>query len=155
MTTNEAPTTQVYMVFIKASPEKIWDAITKAEHTSRYFHGSHVEAKLEPGGKFWYHAPDRSKLWGDGVVIELDPPKRLVTTWHALWDDVTAAESPSRVIWEIEPQPGGYCKVTVVHDRLEGSPITAKHVSGAGWMFVLSGMKTVVETGESMQTPAA
>jgi uncharacterized protein YndB with AHSA1/START domain/DNA-binding transcriptional ArsR family regulator len=145
-------TTQIYQVFIKASPERIWDAITKPEHTTQYFHGSHVDAELKPGGKFWYYAPDRSKLWGDGKVLELDPPRRLVTTWHALWDDEVTAEKPSRVIWEIEPQEGGYCKLTVVHDQLEGAPITAKHVSGPGWMFVLSGMKTLVETGRSMKS---
>jgi uncharacterized protein YndB with AHSA1/START domain len=155
MTTDAAEATQIYRVFIKASPERIWDAITKAEDTARYFHGAHVEAELKVGGKFWYHAPDRSKLWGDGEVLELDPPKRLVTTWHALWDEATAAEKASRVIWEIEPQPGGYCKVTVVHDRLEEAPITSKHVSGAGWMFVLSGLKTLVETGEPMQAHAS
>ena len=150
-TTKPVETTQLYQVFIKASPERIWKAITRAEDTARYFHGSHVEAELRVGGKFWYHAPDRSKLWGDGEVLEIDEPRRLVTTWHALWDDETAKEKASRVIWEIEPQDGGYCKVTVVHDRLEGAPITAKHVSGAGWMFVLSGMKTLVETGAPMK----
>ncbi len=108
-----------------------------------------MEAELRVGGK-WYHSPDRSKLWGDGEVLELDPSRRLVTTWHALWTDDIAAEKPSRVTWEIEPQEGGYCKVTVVHDRLEDAPLTAYHVSGPGWTFVLSGLKTLVETGESM-----
>ncbi len=145
-----AETTQIYQVFIKASAEQIWDAITKPEHTSRYFHGSHVEAELRPGGKFWYHSPDRSQLWGDGKVLELEPPRRLVTTWHALWDEQVSREKPSRVIWEIEPQPRGYCKLTVVHDQLEDAPVTADHVSGAGWMHVLSGLKTLVETGRPM-----
>lgn len=150
-TTKPAETTQLYQVFIKASPERIWHAITRAEDTARYFHGSHVDAELRVGGKFWYHSPDKSKLWGDGEVLEIDAPRRLVTSWHALWDDETAKEKASRVTWEIEPQEGGYCKVTVVHDRLEGAPLTAKHVSGAGWMFVLSGMKTLVETGAPMK----
>jgi uncharacterized protein YndB with AHSA1/START domain len=150
-TTKPSEMTQLYQVFIKSNPERIWNAITRAEDTSRYFHGAHVEADLRVGGKFWYHAPDKSKLWGDGEVLELDPPKRLVTTWHALWDEETAKEKPSRVIWEIEPQEGGYCKLTVVHDRLESAPLTAKHVSGAGWMFVLSGLKTLVETGAPMK----
>ena len=100
-TTKPAETTQLYQVFIKASPERIWKAITRPEDTSRYFHGSHVEAELRVGGKFWYHSPDKSKLWGDGEVLELDEPKRLVTSWHALWDDETAKEKASRVIWEI------------------------------------------------------
>ena len=151
-TTNDAKnlTTQLYMIFIKGSPERIWNAITKPEDTSRYFHGSHVEAELKKGGKFWYWAPDKSKLWGDGEVLEIEPHKKLVTTWHALWDEETSKEKPSRVIWEIEPQEGGYCKVTVTHDRLEEAPITAKHVSGAGWIGVISGMKTIVETNAPM-----
>jgi uncharacterized protein YndB with AHSA1/START domain len=142
---------QVYHVFIKASPEQIWDAITKPEFTVRYFYGSAVDTDLEPGGKFWYHAPDRSELWGDGKVLESHPPRRLVITWHALWSEETAAEEPSRVTWEIEPQEGGYSKLTVVHDELDRSPITAQQVSGEGWMLVLSGLKTVVETGSSLR----
>jgi uncharacterized protein YndB with AHSA1/START domain len=153
MMTKPGETTQIYMTFIKATPERIWDAITKPEDTARYFHGSHVEAELKPGGKFWYHSPDRKQLWGDGQVVELDPPRRLVTTWHALWDEEIGKEKPSRVIWEIEPQEGGYCKVTVVHDRLEDAPITAKHVGGAGWTFVLSGLKTLIETNQPLKAP--
>ena len=151
-TMTEVQTTQVYQVFIKATPDAIWDAITKPEFTGRYFHGAHVETTLERGGPFFYHSPDRSKLWGDGRVVESDPPRRLVTTWHALWDEETAAEEPSRVTWEIEPQDGGFCKLTVVHDQLEGAPITAEHVSGEGWMFVLSGLKTLLETGQPLSS---
>lgn len=142
--------TQLYCVFIKATPQRIWDAITRPEDSSKYFHGSNVEAELKPGGKFFYHAPDGSALWGDGRVIEVDPPKRLVTTWHALWTPEIADEKASRVIWEIEPKPGGMCKVTLTHDQLEGAPLTAAHVQGEGWMFVLSGLKTWIETGATM-----
>jgi uncharacterized protein YndB with AHSA1/START domain len=145
-----ATTTQIYRVFIKATPEAIWDAITQPEFTVRYFHGSSVETTLEPGGPFFYHSPDRSKLWGDGRVVESDPPRRLVHTWHALWTDEIAAEEPSRVTWEIEPADGGVCKLTVTHDQLEGAPITAREVSGEGWMFVLSGLKTLLETGQPL-----
>jgi uncharacterized protein YndB with AHSA1/START domain len=152
--TTSAPTNQVYQVFIKAEPEAIWDAITRPEFTVRYFHGSAVEADLVPGGRFHYHNPDRTELWGDGEVIESSPPKRLVVTWHALWTDEIRAEQPSRVTWEIEPQEGGYCKLTVVHDRLEAAPRTAEMVSGAGWMFVLSGLKTLLETGEPLAPTA-
>jgi uncharacterized protein YndB with AHSA1/START domain len=153
MTEENADSVQLYMIFIKATPERVWDAITKPEDTSKYFHGSHVEAELKKGGKFWYHSPDKTKLWGDGEVLELDPPKRLVTTWHALWDEATAKEKPSRVIWEIEAQDDGVCKVTITHDWLEGAPITAKHVGGAGWNGVISGMKTLIETGSPMRNP--
>lgn len=147
MSVTTAETTQVYRVFIKAAPEAIWDAITKPEFTCRYFHGAHVDTTAEPGTPIRYFAPDRTTLWGDDVVLEADPPRRLVVTWHALWDEVTAAEPPSRVTWEIEERDPGCCLLTVVHDRLEGAPVTAEHVSGEGWMLVLSGLKALLETG--------
>ncbi len=67
-----------------------------------------------------------------------------------MYDPDLAAEQESRVTWEIEPQEGDYCLVTVVHDQLEGAPLTAERVSGTGWMMVLSGLKTFLETGESL-----
>lgn len=146
-----ATTTQVYQVFIRSTPERIWEAITTPEFTRRYFHGSQVDAELRPGGAMRYWSPDRSKLWGDNTVLEVDPPRRLVATWTALWDPDTAVEPPSRVTWEIEPQDGGVCLLTVVHDQLEGSPNTARKVGGQGWMLVLSGLKTLVETGEALR----
>jgi uncharacterized protein YndB with AHSA1/START domain len=146
MTTTTDLATQIYQVFIKASPEKIWDAITQPDQTSRYFHGARITNTAE---RHISHGPDGS-TWGDGPVLEFDPPRRLVHEWRSLYDEDLAAEQPSRVIWEIEPQDGGYCMLTVTHDRLEGAPKTAASVSGPGWMFVLSGLKTVLETGKSL-----
>ena len=140
---------QVYQVIIKATPEQVWDAITKPEFTSRYFYGSRVQTTGEAGTPIRHFAPDGEKLWGDDIVEESDRPRRLVHTWRALYDDEMAAEPRSRVTWEIEPLPGGVTRLTVIHDRLEGSPKTAASVSG-GWMFVLSGLKTLLETGEPM-----
>lgn len=142
-------TTQVYRVFIKAPAERIWEAITKPEFTARYFHGAQVETTGEVGTPIRYYAPDGETLWGDDVVFESDPPHRLVVSWHALWSEDVALEPASRVTWEIEEREG-FCLLTVVHDRLEGSPVTARHVSGEGWMMVLSGMKTLLETGQSL-----
>jgi hypothetical protein len=73
-----------------------------------------------------------------------------VHEWRSLYSPELAAEEPSRVTWKIEPQEHGYCKLTLTHDQLEGAPRTAESVSGAGWMFVLSGLKTLVETGEPL-----
>ena len=146
MTTMTAQTTQVYSLFIRATPEQIWDAITKPEFTAKYFYGSLVDSTFEPGSLYHSYSPDRSQLWVDGVVEEADPPRRLSHTWRALYDEETAAEEHSRVTWEIEPGDGGVSKLTVVHDRLEGAPKTAANVAG-GWMFILSGMKTLLETG--------
>ncbi len=146
MSTIAAQTTQVYQVFIKATPESIWDAITKPEFTARYFYGARIENTAERHRAL---SPD-GDVWGDSPTFEYDPPRRLVHEWQSLYDPELAAEEPSRVSWEIEPQDGGYCKLTVVHDRLEASPKTAESVSGAGWMMVLSGLKTLLETGQPL-----
>ena len=144
--TAQAAATQLYQVFIKASPEEIWEAITTPEFTARYFHGARITNTAER-----HHSlgPDGS-VWGDSAVAEYDPPRRLVHGWRSMYDPTMAAEAESRVTWEIEPQEGGYCKLTVIHDQLEGAPLTAESVFGAGWMFVLSGLKTLLETGEPL-----
>ena len=146
MTGTTETATQIYQVFIKASPERVWEAITRPEFTARYFHGSRIAIDAQRRVSL---APDGS-VRGDGAVIEYDPPRRLVHEWLSLYDPDLAAEQPSRVTWEIEPREGGYCKLTLTHDRLEGAPKTAQSVSGAGWMFVLSGLKTLLETGEPL-----
>jgi uncharacterized protein YndB with AHSA1/START domain len=140
---------QVYQVFIQATPEQIWDAITKPEFTAYYFYGSRVETTGEAGTAFRHRAPDRETLWADDIVVESDPPRRLVHTWRALYNPELAAEPKSRVTWEIEPEPGGVCRLTVIHDQLEGSPKTAASVAG-GWMFIISGLKTYLETGKPL-----
>jgi uncharacterized protein YndB with AHSA1/START domain len=146
MTTMTAQTTQVYQVFIKASPEQIWDAITKPEFTEKYFYGVRIEAR---DGHRRVHGPDGTP-WGDDPLIEEDPPRRLVHSWSSVYDAEMAEEEPSRVSWEIEPQEGGYSKLTVIHDQLEGAPKTAEGVAGEGWMMVLSGLKTLLETGQPL-----
>ena len=144
MTTTTAQTTQVFEVFIKASAEQIWEAITKPDWTQQYFFGARIS--VVPDG---YHSlgPDGS-VWGEAGVEVFDPPRRLVHGWRSLYDEELAAEDESRVSWEIEPQDGGYCRLTVVHDRLEGAPKTAASI--AGWTFILSGLKTLLETGQPL-----
>jgi len=146
MTTATATTTQVYRVFIKAEPERIWEAITKPDFTTKYFYGARIE--VTPDGRTT-RSPDGSESWGDGPVFEFDPPRRLVHEWVSAYDPELAAEEPSRVTWEIEPQDGGFSKLTLVHDQLEDSPKTAESVAG-GWTFVLSGLKTLLETGDTL-----
>ena len=150
MIANPDLTIQVYQVFIKAAPERIWQAITTPELSVRYFHGARIQVGPE---RYLSHGPDGS-VWGDGPVFEFDPPRRLVHEWRSMYDPELSAEQPSRVTWEIEPQEGGYCKLTVTHDKLDGAPQTAGKVSGAGWMFVLSGLKTLMETGASLTETA-
>ena len=149
MTTMTEQTTQVYSVFIRATPDQVWDAITKPEFTARYFYGSVIDSTFEPGSPYLGWSSDRTQQYVDGEVLESDPPRLLRHTWRALYDEETAAEQPSRVTWEIEPQDGGVTKLTVVHDQLEASPKTALNVAG-GWMYILSGLKTLLETGEPL-----
>ena len=143
MTTLTAQTTQVYSVFIGATPEQVWDAITKAEFTHQYFFGANIEVR--DGRRF---SAIGETAWEE-EVFETDPPHRLVHGWTAGYDPDLAAEAESRVTWEIEPQDGGITKLTVVHDQLEGAPKTAESVAG-GWMYVLSGLKTLLETGKPL-----
>jgi uncharacterized protein YndB with AHSA1/START domain len=145
MTTQEAPS-QVYRVFIKTTPEKIWEAITRPGFTERYFHGARITVVPD---RYLSLGPN-DEIYSDEDVLEFDPPHRLVHGWHSLYDDELAAEETSRVTWEIEPQDGGIVLLTVVHDQLEGAPKTAASVAGPGWMYVLSGLKTLLETGASL-----
>jgi uncharacterized protein YndB with AHSA1/START domain len=140
-----AQTTQVYSVFIRATPEQVWDAITKPQFTQKFFYGQRVENTSER--HLWHDTS--GALMGDSPTLEFDPPRRLVHAWSSAYDPEMAAEAESRVAWEIEPQDGGLTKLTVVHDQLEGAPKTAESVAG-GWMFVLSGLKTLLETGEPL-----
>jgi uncharacterized protein YndB with AHSA1/START domain len=146
--TDTAAATQVYQLYIKAPQAEVWKAITTKEVIARYFHGAQTESTYEVGTSIRSWSPDRSQLWGDNVVLECEPPRRLVHTWRSLYDPEMAAEPESRVTWEIEEQPGGFSKLTVVHDRLNASPKTAASVRG--WSYILSNLKTVIETGETL-----
>jgi uncharacterized protein YndB with AHSA1/START domain len=146
MSTMTAQATQVYQLFIRATPEAIWDAITKPEFTQKYYYGQQIENSAE---RHLWLAPDGT-VRADSPTIEFDPPRRLVHGWSSSYDEEMAAEPESRVTWEIEPQDGGYSLLTVTHDRLEASPRTAASVAGVGWMMVLSGLKTLLETGKPL-----
>jgi len=139
-----ASATQVYPIFIKATPEAIWTAITRPEYSQQYFYGALIENTAE---RHVSRAPDGSD-WGDAPMFEFDPPRRMAYAWKSGFDPAAASEPASRVTWQIDSQDGGYCLVTVTHDQLEASPKTAEGVAGVGWMMVLSGLKTVLETGK-------
>ncbi len=145
-TITEIHTTQVYQVFIKASPEAIWEAIITPEFTQKYFHGASIAVTPD---RYLSLGPN-GEVWGDAEVAEFDPPRRLVHGWRSLYNPELATEDESRVTWEIEPQEGGVSLLTVVHDELDGAPKTAASVAGVGWMSVLSGLKTLLETGEPL-----
>ena len=162
--TETAVTTQVHRVYINATPEAIWEAITSPEWTAKYGYHASAEYDLKPGGKYRAVATPEMQSMGmpeellDGEVIEADPPRKLVQTWHALWDEGVAGEQPTRVTWDIEEDDGGITRLTVTHE-LEGAPIHAEQVSteaklregGGGWSWILSDLKTLLETGKSLQ----
>lgn len=147
---------QTYHVFIKATAQAVWNAITRPEYSAQYLFGALVETTAQIGSPFLYHAPDRSRLWGEDTVLDAVPPHRLVTTYRGLYNPELAAEPASRVTWLIEPGEDGVTLLTVHHDQLDAAPKTAARVAATGWMRVLSGLKTVVETGHGMNdtTPA-
>src|SRR5262245_59701524 len=99
---------QVYSIFIKATPERVWQAITTSELRKQYFHGGGIESTFVKGASLRTFGADGLRR-GDNVVLESDPPRLLVHTWRSLYDPDLAAEPESRVTWEIEEQPGGYC----------------------------------------------
>jgi uncharacterized protein YndB with AHSA1/START domain len=145
-TVTEVQTTQVYNIVIKATPEAVWEAITKPEFTERYFHG----ARISVAPDHYSSLGPEGDVWGDEAVYEYQPPRKLVHGWRSRYSPELADEDESRVTWEIEPQDNGTCLLTVVHDRLEGAPKTAEAVAGVGWMSVLSGLKTLLETGKPL-----
>jgi uncharacterized protein YndB with AHSA1/START domain len=158
-------TTQVYRVYIRATPQAVWDAITKPEWTRRYGYRGASEYDLRPGGSYRGLAtPEMIAMGGpevvvDGEVVEADPPRKLVQTWRFLWDPALVAEGFTRVTWEIEEDDGGATRLTVIHE-LEGAPKTAAmveptsparlHEGGGGWAWILSDLKTLLETGKAI-----
>lgn len=146
--TEDRTSTQVYQLYIKAPQEEVWKAITDPATVARFFFGQVRDGTYEVGSPLRIWSPDRSQMWGDDVILECDPPRRLVHTWRSLYDPDLAAEPESRVTWEIEAQPGGFSRLTLTHDRLDASPRTATSVRG--WSYILSNLKTVVETGEAL-----
>jgi uncharacterized protein YndB with AHSA1/START domain len=162
-------TTQVYRVWIKATPQRIWDAITQPEWNARYGYAAPSSYDLRPGGEYRSTPNDGMRKYAaehgftmpevivDGEVIESDPPRKLVQTWRMLMDETTAKEPFTRLTYEItevETQPG-VCKLTVTHE-LPGAPATAKMVAGTdevdaggGWAWILSDLKTLLETGST------
>jgi len=158
-----ARTIQTYRLYIKATPEAVWDALTRPELTVRYGYAPVVEYELKPGGAYRAMPNDGMKAMGitgaivDGQVLEAEAPRRLVQTWRMLMEPSLAAEGFTRLAMEIEPVRGGVTRLTLVHD-VTGAPGLASlvagehesHGAGGGWNEVLSGLKTLLETGQPL-----
>ena len=139
---------QVYQVYIKASPESVWQAITNPEFTTRHFYGSYVESTFQPTAKLTHYTGDRSSLMVEGEIIEVDSPRRLVHSWRLRSDPKFAADAASQVTWEIASEDGKVSKLTVIHEFESEDASFAEVVSG--WSWVVSNLKTLLETGEAL-----
>jgi uncharacterized protein YndB with AHSA1/START domain len=142
--------TAVFEIYIKASPERIWEAITDPEQRATYSFGVQTLSDWTPGSSYRAVAPGGSAV-SEGENLLVEPPRLLVQSFTALWSDEVRAQGTTRVTWEIE-QVGDSCRLTVVHDRL---PEAANAELYGGWPMVLSGLKTLVETGELLTTPGS
>jgi uncharacterized protein YndB with AHSA1/START domain len=146
----ESDTVGVFEIFIKTTPERLWDAITDPAQRAKYSFGVETHSDWTTGSEYKAGVPGVVDI-AAGENIEVDPPRRLVQSFTALWSDDVKAHGPSRVTWEIE-QVADSCRLTVVHDQLR--PGANSELYG-GWPMILSGLKTLLETGEPLTTPGS
>ena len=147
----EAHVEKIFEIYIKTTPERLWEAITDSEMRSKYNFGVRIVSDWTSGSRYETRHPSRPTILGEGKNIELDPPRRLVQTMKALWSDDVKSEGTSRVTWEIEPV-GDSCHLTVTHDQLRDG---ANDELYGGWPMILSGLKTLLETGELLTKPGS
>jgi uncharacterized protein YndB with AHSA1/START domain/DNA-binding transcriptional ArsR family regulator len=136
----------VYEIYIRTTPERLWQAITDPADTRRYYFGTDVQSDWKAGSRLVYL--DHGQVSLDCKIIEIDPAHRLVHSFVAIYDPETATEKPSRVTWEIE-KLGDACRLTLVHDEFDGETKTYHEVEH-GWAQILSGLKTLLETGQPL-----
>jgi uncharacterized protein YndB with AHSA1/START domain len=142
---------KVFEIYIKTTPERLWEAIVDEELRRKYNFGVGVESEWKAGSGYRAVHPQAGVAISEGENLEVDPPRRLVQTMTALWSDDVKAEGTSRVTWEIEPV-GDSCRLTVTHDQLREG---ANDELFGGWPMILSGLKTLLETGELLDTPGS
>jgi len=142
---------KVFEIYIRTTPDRLWEAITDPEIRAKYNFGVAVRSDWTPGSRLEMTSPRAGAPLGEGEVLEAEPPRRLVHTMTATWGEDVRAEGRSRVSWEIEPV-GDSCRLTVVHDQLRDG---ANEQLYGGWPMILSGLKTWLETGELLTTPGS
>ncbi len=147
----EQPMEKVFEIYIRTTPERLWQAITDPEIRRKYHFGVSAESDWTRGSAWQLRHPGSEGPLAEGENLEVDPPRRLVQSMRTLWSDDAQREGTSRVTWEIEPV-GDSCRLTVVHDQLrEDAP---EELYG-GWPMILSGLKTWLETGQTLTTPGS
>jgi len=140
----------VFEIYIKTTPERLWEAITSEEMRKRYSFGVGTVSDWTEGSEYKSAVPGVVDI-ASGENLEVDPPRRLVQSFNALWSEDVQREGASRVTWEIEPV-GTSCRLRVTHDQLGES---ANNELYGGWPMILSGLKTLLETGEDLDTPGS
>ena len=143
---------KVFEIYIKTTPERLWEAITSSEMREKYTFGVGVDTDWAPGSSYRAAHPQSPTPISEGENLEVDPPRRLVQSFNALWSDDVKAEGTSRVTWEIAPVGDDSCRLTVTHDQLREG---ANDEIYSGWPQILSGLKTLLETGETLTTPGS
>lgn len=139
--------THVYEVYIRATPERVWEAVTSGEMTKRWFHGTTLTGKLVPGASIQYVSEDGSAAV-EGEVIEVAPPSRFVHSWRSNWGPEFENDRASRVTWEITPM-GPTTLLRLTHDDFDGETATYQSVT-QGWAPILNSLKSLIETGEPL-----
>jgi uncharacterized protein YndB with AHSA1/START domain len=142
---------KVYEIYIKTTPERLWEAITDSEMRRIYTFGVGITSDWTPGSRYEAVHPGAGVAISEGENLEVDPPRRLVQSFNALWSDEVKSEGTSRVTWEIEPV-GDSCRLTVTHDELREDANAELY---GGWPMILSGLKTLLESGEHLTTPGS
>jgi uncharacterized protein YndB with AHSA1/START domain len=143
---------KVFEIYIRTTPERIWEAITDSGIRAKYNFGAGITSDWQPGSHFEMGHAQAGFVLGEGENVEVDPPRKLVQTMTALWGDDVRAEGPTRITWEIEPVAADSCRLTVTHDQLREG---ANDQLYGGWPMILSGLKTWLETGELLTTPGS
>jgi uncharacterized protein YndB with AHSA1/START domain len=142
---------RVFEIYIKTTPEQLWEAITNPELRRQYNFGVGVESDWTPGSSYTSSHANVDAPLAQGENLEVDPPNRLVQSFTALWSDAVKDEGTSRVTWEIQ-QIEDSCRLTVTHDQLREG---ANDELYGGWPMILSGLKTLLETGKTLTTPGS
>ncbi|HEV7614070.1 MAG TPA: metalloregulator ArsR/SmtB family transcription factor [Steroidobacteraceae bacterium] len=140
---------KVFEIYIKTTPARLWQAITDSEMRRKYTFGAVVSSDWTPSSR--YEGVGGGNPIFEGENLEVDPPRRLVQSFRALWSEEVRSEETSRVTWEIEPI-GDSCLLKVTHDQLREDANTQLY---GGWPMILSGIKTLLETGEMLTTPGS
>jgi uncharacterized protein YndB with AHSA1/START domain len=141
----------VFEIYIKTTPERLWEAITDPATRAKYSFGVGTESEWTSGSSYLSAHREAGIEIATGENLEVDPPRRLVQSFTALWSDEVRAAGASRVTWEIEPV-GSSCRLRVTHDELAAD---ANDELYGGWPMILSGLKTLLETGEQLDTPGS